>query len=257
VAAPCALIALLYVLAVGTGAGRGAEDAVFVNPRAVGDWVADAAIGSVDPWLLAALTMLAAVVVARRDGVRTGVALLVLVVGANVSTFVLERVLDALDPVGGEAERTLGPGYFPSGHATAAMSVACAVIAAGPARWAWPAALAGGAWVAVVGVALTAPANHHASDVIAGLLVVVAWVEVAHAIAGRDDPGDHARMGATLPVLSGVLAAIGGVLTPVAAGLDPLDHGELVVASALVIWTALIVTGRCWVRCVAARLRTA
>jgi hypothetical protein len=94
-------------------------------------------------------------------------------------------------PLGGERHRVLGVGFFPSGHATGAMSVACALVAFVPARRAPLAALAGGAYPATVGVALVAPANHHrSSDVLAGLLVAAAWMELIQAARphGRSPP---------------------------------------------------------------------
>jgi hypothetical protein len=44
-------------------------------------------------------------------------------------------------------------------------------------------------------------------------------------------------------VLAALIAAVGGALTALVSGLRPHEHPELVLASALVIWTAFVVVG--------------
>jgi hypothetical protein len=77
------------------------------------------------------------------------------------------------------------------------MSVACALVTFVPARPASLATLAGGAYAATVGVAIS------------------------------------------VSVLAALIAAVGGALTAVMSGLRAHEHPELVLASALEIWTAL------------------
>jgi membrane-associated phospholipid phosphatase len=102
---------------------------------------------------------------------RQAVAAVALVAVANVTTQILKvalahpRVQPAL---GGDP---LGPEAFPSGHATAAMSIALAAVLVAPARW--RVAVAAAATVYVIGVctSLLVLAWHFPSDVVGGLLV--------------------------------------------------------------------------------------
>jgi membrane-associated phospholipid phosphatase len=102
---------------------------------------------------------------------RQAVAAVALVAAANVTTQILKvalahpRVLPAL---GGE---TLGPEAFPSGHATAAMSLALAAVLVAPARWRVGVAAAATAYVIGVCTSILILVWHFPSDVVGGLLV--------------------------------------------------------------------------------------
>jgi membrane-associated phospholipid phosphatase len=60
---------------------------------------------------------------------------------------------------------------FPSGHATAAMSLALAAALVAPSRWRLPTAIVGGSFVLAVSLALLIQGWHFPSDVLAGLLI--------------------------------------------------------------------------------------
>jgi membrane-associated phospholipid phosphatase len=60
---------------------------------------------------------------------------------------------------------------FPSGHATAAMSLALAAALVAPSRWRVPTAIVGGSFVLAVSLALMIQGWHFPSDVLAGLLI--------------------------------------------------------------------------------------
>jgi membrane-associated phospholipid phosphatase len=69
----------------------------------------------------------------------------------------------------------IGPGSWPSGHATAALTLAlCAALAAPPA-WRKVVAIVGGAYALAVGVLLLVLAWHMPSDVLGGYLVATLW----------------------------------------------------------------------------------
>jgi membrane-associated phospholipid phosphatase len=216
---------------------------VFVNPAAVGDWLAATAIASVNPWALTGATALATSLAARRGGFQTGIAVVVMVAGANISTYVLEHGLGALDPLGGERHRVLGEGFFPSGHATAAMSLTCALIAAVPSAYTQLAAVVGGAYAAIVGLALVAPANHHLSDVLAGIYITAGWAGLAQAARPNGPALVRALPSVRLSLAAAVIAAVGGVVTSLVAGLSPQAHPEFVLASAAIIWSSFVVAG--------------
>jgi membrane-associated phospholipid phosphatase len=236
VAVLAALVSGLYVLAVGTRIGRETESALYVNPDPTGDWVWAAAIATVNGWTLPVLAVLAAVVAARNHGVRAGIAVAVLVTGANLSTYVLERGLEGLDPVGGERLRVLGEGFFPSGHATAAMSLGCGAVLAVPASRAPLISLVMSAYVATVGVALVTPGNHHLSDVLAGMLIAAAWARLALPAHGSAPMQGRLVLGAAV-----LLGVVGGCLSAVVSGLPPYRYLDLVIAGGLVTVTAFIV----------------
>jgi membrane-associated phospholipid phosphatase len=109
---------------------------------------------------------------------REAVAALAVVAGANLTTQVLKLLL-------AHPRNTGVPGYlpwstaFPSGHTTAATSIAAALFLVVPARWRWPAAIVGLGYGLAVGAATVTVRWHYPSDVLGGLLVVGAWTFAA------------------------------------------------------------------------------
>jgi len=101
------------------------------------------------------------------------------VAGANLTTQIAKHLL--------EHERyqwALGihqpmPDAFPSGHTTAAASLAVALILVVPARMRPFAAAVGAAFTVAVGIGLVVIKAHFPSDVLGGLLVVAAWTFAA------------------------------------------------------------------------------
>jgi hypothetical protein len=137
---------------------------------------------------------------------------------------------------------------WPSGHATAAMTLALCAVLAVPARWRPTAALLGGAFAVGVAYALLVLAWHFPLDVIGGFLVAAAWtlaaVAALRALEGRwpSRPGRDAspaladRLG---PVA--VTAAVGtAAMAMVAAQPGAVDYAlghRAFVAGAIVIAT--------------------
>ncbi len=97
------------------------------------------------------------------------------VAGANLTTQVLKIALahPRFQPVLGHDQ--LGPIAFPSGHATAATSIAIAFLFVVPHRWRPAVALAGACFVAAVGCSVMVLAWHFPSDVLGGVLVACGW----------------------------------------------------------------------------------
>ena len=93
-----------------------------------------------------------------------------LVIGANVSTRLFKNRLPRPDLDGFPA-----PNSFPSGHTTAAASVAFALILVLPFAIRGTVALIGAAYVTIIAIATVWAEWHRPSDTIAGLLVVLAW----------------------------------------------------------------------------------
>ena len=170
-----------------------------------------------------------------------------ILLSANLTTQALkpaladERIVD-LRGVG-----TAYPGTWPSGHSTAAMSLAlCLVLVAGP-RLRPLAALAGAGYAVAVGYALVALGFHLPSDVLGGYLVAATFTLLgAAALAGlearRPAASQRARPAAVPPSLLSppVLAAFAGALLAAcaiavvvrapSAPADVLDHPVAVLA---------------------------
>lgn len=140
----------------------------------------------------------------RRWGLAVQVAFLV--VGANVTTqLVKHSLLGREELIGGwHWENSL-----PSGHTTVAGSVAAALLLVVP-RAARPlVAILGGAYTAAIGVSTLVGQWHRPSDVVAAVLVVLAWTALVCAFTPRSalDPGAGATPGSTA---TAVLLLVGG-----------------------------------------------
>ena len=106
-------------------------------------------------------------------GGRRRAALYVLAVAVPVlATLGFERLFERAGPYPADGMQS-----FPSGHAMITMAVAAATVwlaPAGPLRWFSVAA--GGVFVVACGIAVIADGGHWPSDVLAGWLIVLAWV---------------------------------------------------------------------------------
>jgi membrane-associated phospholipid phosphatase len=109
-------------------------------------------------------------VLRRRWGLALQVA--VLVVGANVTTQLVKHALfDRPELLPGWT----GSNALPSGHTTVAASVSAALLLAMPRGWRPAVAVLGAAYTAATGVSTLVGQWHRPSDVVAAVLVVLAW----------------------------------------------------------------------------------
>lgn len=128
--------------------------------------------------LAALLVMLAAIcAIGLGFGRRREVlAAVVVVAGANVTTQALKAVLEHARNKAFEHGFGLPwPNSFPSGHTTAAASIAVALLLVVPAGYRLLAAGVGAALTAAVGLAVVILGWHYPSDVLGALLVVATW----------------------------------------------------------------------------------
>ena len=175
-AAALAGTVLVYGVAVGTRAGR-QLDATLVELELDGPDRRIAVLGGlmINPLTVGVAAVVLSIIAARRHGLSQGVATAAVAVGAGAIATALKALLPLLDPVGGEARRALGEGFFPSGHTAAGMGLCLAAMVAAPNRQ-HPAVPA---LAALAATALACPhiltAWHHASDVLGALLVTTAW----------------------------------------------------------------------------------
>ncbi|HEY2052669.1 MAG TPA: phosphatase PAP2 family protein [Solirubrobacterales bacterium] len=128
---------------------------------------------------LASLLVLLAVACAigLRFGRRREVlAALVVVAGANLTTQLLKTTLEHARHQAFEHGIELPwPNSFPSGHTTAAASIAVALLLVLPAAHRLAAVVVGGAITTAVGLSVVILGWHYPSDVLGGLLVVGTW----------------------------------------------------------------------------------
>lgn len=106
---------------------------------------------------------------------REAVAAVVVVAGANLTTQVLKVLLahPRYQPFLGESQPLSTA--FPSGHATAAASIAVALLLVAPVRLREIAGLLGMALVAVVSGSVVVLEWHYPSDVVGGILIAAGW----------------------------------------------------------------------------------
>ena len=169
---------LLYAVTVRTSYGRLFADASLrgaVRTRSGMRDLVDHALGVVTvASLLAALAVVALIALLRlRRGL--GLAALVVLVGANLSAQLLKDHLLERPDLGllESAPSTLNS--LPSGHSTAAFSVAVALLIVVPPRTREVVAAAGVAYACLVAVATMAAGWHRASDSSAAFLLVGVW----------------------------------------------------------------------------------
>ena len=137
--------------------------------------------------------------------------LVLLVGGANITTQLLKDGLSRPDL--GLRDSLLNS--WPSGHTTVAASVSAALALAVPRRLRPLVIVVGVVYTSATGVGTMIGGWHRASDVVGGLLVVLAWVGVVTALDGRLEPGRRApaaRAARTLTALLLGLALVAGAI---------------------------------------------
>ena len=238
--------ALVYVVALGTHWGHAADARALPGGTSGLAWerahaAASRAVHSIHVATIA-VAMVAATLVAlwrrRRDLVVVSVATLA---GANLTTTILKPLLGHADPLGGEPARVLHS-TFPSGHATAAMSLALVAVIVSPRRWRpWVALVAAG-YAAAVGVALVLRFDHYPSDVVGGYLVAAAWAAAMAAVALRHRENVPAPALA-LPSRGTIALAVSLVTVAGMLALAPashLGHGVFAVSAVAIAAIALL-----------------
>ena len=119
---------------------------------------------------------------------RLGLAVAVILLGSNLTTHLLKPLLAEPRPsslFGGVDP--IGAGSWPSGHATAAMSLALACVVVAPARLRPLAAAVGAAFAIAVSYSFLALGWHYPSDVLGGFLVAGSWTLLAVAAVSAAD----------------------------------------------------------------------
>lgn len=177
-AAAVLLVFVLFALSVLTPLGQLLGDLILTGrPAEDPDRIAAAkdVLGIVSIASLAVSGLAIAAIAALRGRWWLAGAMLVAIVGANVTTQVLKRAVLWRPP----AETDLGVGVmnsYPSGHATVIAVLALALVAVVPVRLRPVAVLAAAALFTLVGSETITEGWHRAEDVVGAGLVALAWV---------------------------------------------------------------------------------
>jgi hypothetical protein len=186
------------------------------------------------PYAVAGLACVLVALARGRAARAVSVAVVLLATGAT--TQALKHALAQSRPVDWLGPRQIEDVSWPSGHGTAALTVAlCAVVVAPPA-WRAVVGLAGCAYAVALAYATLALAWHYPSDVFGGFLVAGLWTCAALAVVARFEAADPEpeRPPPLRPVLVlGVLGALAGAAL-VAYASDPigLDTADRITAVA-------------------------
>ncbi|HET6868009.1 MAG TPA: phosphatase PAP2 family protein [Solirubrobacteraceae bacterium] len=211
------LLALVWFAVAHVGFFRHADESGFLQFYDLHDhgivvWLARHFVRGFDPNPYVYLVLLPLVVALLRGRPRVVLAIGAIVLGANATTELLKHVL--VSPRPGEWVPGSAISSWPSGHSTAAMSLALASVLAVPARLR-PAAAALGASLAIaVGYSVLATAIHYPSDVFGGFLVAGTWtLTVVGGLLAAERRWPVNRSSSSPPVsLRAVLGAPGAVI---------------------------------------------
>lgn len=203
----CAVaLGLLTVLALGIGAGRHLDARLFlrlVEYPPQGGTLADAIASLGDPLPMLAMLAVACTIGLLRGRPSGALAAVLVVAGANLTTQLLKILLAhprVKVAIGGDP---FEPNTFPSGHTTAAASIAIAYAFVAPVALRDLTLVLGAAFVLAVGCSVVVVGWHYPSDVLGGILVAAGWgfaaLAAMRAFAPRRSRGANVNSRAPLP----------------------------------------------------------
>ena len=248
-----ALAALAYVASVHAGITQRLDVRVLEGfmgvrgPRT--EPVATALAGLFDPAPYAALCLLPAAIALLRGRWTYGLAAAVALLGANLTTQYLKATV--LSPRPSPAGVQLGDQAWPSGHTTAAMTLALALVLVSPARLRPLVAALGGLVTAAVVYAILILGWHYPSDVAGGFFVATGWfcLTLAGLKAAERGAATHLRLWPAMwpAVLAGVLgtaafAALAALEWERVSGYVR-DHTTFVAGAAVLAAVAVVLAG--------------
>ena len=221
-------LAVVGLLALATPGGH-VRDAAMLHgfagldrPRIHGLVVALASLADPAPYLAVGLALIVVAVRRRRPWRAGAVAALLVVTGA--STQVVKHLLAQPRFEAWLETHQVGAASWPSGHSTAAMTLALCAVLVAPAALRPLVAVVGGAFAAGVGYAVLVLAWHFPSDVLGGFLMAGTWTALAVAALRVVEPSEEAaepRRGLEPGLGLGVAAA--AVLAGVVVAIVPRD----------------------------------
>jgi membrane-associated phospholipid phosphatase len=193
----CAVaLGFLTLLALGLAAGRHVDVRLFLKlaeDEPSGDTVADAIAALGDPLPMLVLLTVACLIGLLRGRPRSALAAVLVVVGANLTTQLLKVLLAHPRIKLAISGDPFEPNTFPSGHTTAAASIAVAYAFVLPAALRDLTLTLGVAFALAVGASVVVIGWHYPSDVLGAYLVVACWgfavLAAMRAIAPRRPQG--------------------------------------------------------------------
>lgn len=196
-----ALLVVTWFAAFHVGVFKHADQSVFGGFLALGHrgWLNSLAgrvawLCDPNPYVFFAVVPIA--VAFARGRPRVALAVAAILLGANLTTELLKPLLAHPRPaswLGGISP--VDPASWPSGHATAAMSLALASVLAAPARLRPLAAALGSAFAIAVSYSFLALGWHYPSDVLGGFLVAGIWALLSVAVLSAAGAGGSQRSG--------------------------------------------------------------
>jgi membrane-associated phospholipid phosphatase len=244
----------LYVVTVGTRTGQLVSELILGGRPAAAETVlaAEGVLRVLSRSTLAAgILLILGIAVAQRRP-RLAIVAVAAVVGANLSSQILKTVvLDRSDLLDGMFYPL--PNSFPSGHATAAASIAVGLLLVLPPLLRAPSVLLSAVVVAIVGASTLAAGWHRMADAMGGVFVATAWgAGLAAGLAwqrGIEVVGRRtARFGqlsSALPMVLGTAALVVGVFAYLIIAADPLEvllHLAERRGSPTLFWIGILVT---------------
>ena len=220
---------LVYYLSVRTVRGRLVSDASLRGAISSGAPVQDTVEAILDVVsvgsLLGAVAVVAVIALLRLDRVR-GLASVLVLVTANVSTWLLKEHLVTRPDLGLDEVAPATLNSLPSGHSTAAFSAVAALLVVLPAAARVPAAAIGGGLATVTAFATMFAGWHRPADSMAAFLVVgVCTMAAISLVIVLDGPRPHAsargRLGWWVALSLGALT-LGGTLSLGLSALAPI-----------------------------------
>ena len=206
------------------------------------------------PFVLAGIGLVAVALLRRRRLMAAVVPAILL--SANLATQQLKPALADLRVVDVRGVQVAYPGSWPSGHSTAAMSLAlCLVLVAGP-RLRPLAALVGAAFAIAVGYSLVVLGFHLPSDVLGGYLVAATFAllgaaglsaaEARRPASARAPTRPPAMLSAPALTLLAMAGLVGVVLSLVVVApdmtLDVVEHPVAVLAAVGIAALGVVLT---------------
>lgn len=185
--------------------------------------VAEPVLDVISVPFIAAVLVVAVVIALLRRRWLLAAQVALLIGGANLTGQLLKRgLLDRPDlEVGDRLPNTL-----PSGHTVAATSCAVALVLVAPRRWRAVVAVLGALYAAGTGVSTLVGAWHRPGDVVAAMILVLAWTCLARALGPSGSRGtrrDHRRESAAASLLlAGGLVAAAATAVAAQRTLDAL-----------------------------------
>lgn len=221
--------------------------------------VASVVVHLVDPLPFALATLLLTGIAFMRRGLPLAAAVLAILGGANVTTQVLKRLTFGPRAYNEGWAAMSDVALWPSGHTTAAATLALCVVLVAPTRWRPLAAAAGALFAIAVLYSLMVLNWHLPSDIVGGLLVSGTWTFATLAtswfvapragVPAADEP-ELALRAVLTPAALAIL--VGGAAVALVIALKPqaaLDHairhtafalGAPLIAAAAVALTATL-----------------